>query len=110
MLEIRPVIRKSWRHAHDDIPQGRNMAKAVDRKKQERVTFDTLLESIVQEGKIYAGALKKTWKSIQPYFNQKRMEYFLRKNGILIAPKAVQHIGKFDKNFPKAISPELIAV
>ena len=84
------------------------MAK-VDRKKQERMTLDTLLKSIVQEGHIYAGALKKVWKSIQPYLNKGRLEHFLRQNSVLIAPKAVDFIGKFNKNIPKAISSELVA-
>jgi hypothetical protein len=84
------------------------MAK-VNRKKQERVTLDTLLKSIVQKGRIYVGALKRAWKSIQPYLNKARLEYFLRQNNVLIAPKAVDFIGRFDKNIPKSINPKLVA-
>jgi hypothetical protein len=84
------------------------MQKFIDRKKQERVTLDTILASIVDSGKIYAGALKKHWKSLKPYINRKRLEYFLRNHGVKLAAKAVTYITKVDKKLAKGIALELI--
>lgn len=90
------------------IPWGGVMQKLVDRKKQERATLDTILESMVESGKIYAGALKKGWKSLQPYINRKRLEYFLRTRGVKLAEKAAIYIAKVNKTLAKGVAPELI--
>jgi hypothetical protein len=85
------------------------MAKLVDKKNQERVTLDTLLSSMVEKGVIYAGTLKKGWKSIQPLLTRKRLEYFLRTHSVRLHGKCLEYISKFSKTLAKSVNPELIA-
>ena len=80
----------------------------ADRKKQDRLTLDSILSCMVESGKIYAGAFKKHWRSLQPYINLKRLEHFLRARCVKLTKKAYSYIAKVDKTLARELSPDLI--
>ncbi len=87
------------------------MAKKVDKKKQDRVTLDTLLASITQDGVIYAGSLKRKWISLKGLINPKRLVHFLEKTGTKIARSATAYLYTVRKDLSTTFKhhPDLIA-
>ncbi len=88
------------------------MAKRVDKKNQERVTLDTLLTSIKQDGIIYAGDLKKKWSSLKGLINPKRLVYFLEKTGTKMSRTSADFLYTVRKSLSHKIQqrPDLLAV
>lgn len=87
------------------------MAKLVDKKKQQRITLDTILGSISQNGIIYTGDLKKKWKSLKGVINPNRLIHFLMTTGTKLAQKSVSFLYTVRKDLPKKLEdhPDLIA-
>ena len=87
------------------------MAKKVDKKNQERVTLDMILESMNQNGIISAGNLKKKWQSLKGLIKPKRLVFFLQEKGIKLSLAAVDFLHTVKKSLSVALKnrPELIA-
>ena len=88
------------------------MAKRVDKKNQDRVTLDTILASIQQDGVIYAGSLKKKWTSLKGLINPKRLVYFLEKTGTKMSRTSAEFLYTVRKSLSLKIQqrPDLLAV
>jgi hypothetical protein len=86
------------------------MAKLVDKKAQQRVTLDTMLESLAQNGVIYTANLKKKWKSLKGIINPNRLIHFLKTTGTKLSQKSVTFLYTVRKDLSAKLvqHPDLI--
>jgi hypothetical protein len=86
--------------------------KFVDKKNQQRVTLDTILKSVTQNGIIHVGNIKKKWKSLRGIINPKRLIHYLEETKTKISNKSFWFLYSARKDFARELDKrsDLIAI